>query len=666
MKSGSTDITDHQQTEGALKESDRMLKDIINSLPDASFVINNNKQVLMWNRAMEELTGVGAKDMLGKTDYEYSMPFYGQKRPLLIDLVSEEPQLIENYYPGFTKHGDSITAEVFLPDLKGVGTYLWGIAKPLYNAQGNVIGALESLRTTTKSKQMVEALRIREEQFSTIFRLSPMLISLSTLADGRYVEANELWFKTAEYTREEAIGHTATELNIWTNPEDRQRMAKTVTEGGVIRNQEYSFQAKSGRIYSLLFTAEVIEISGVPHIVTLALDITDRKQAMQEKEQLQAQLLQAQKLESVGRLAGGVAHDFNNMLSVIIGNTEMAMDRVDPFEPLHTALQDTLNAAKRSADLTRQLLAFARKQTVNPKVLDLNDTVIGMLKMLQRLIGEDINLVWTPGRDLWRVRIDPSQVDQLLANLTVNARDAMNKAGKIIIETYNIIYDETYCTAHPECIPGQYVMLAVSDDGVGMEKEILSNIFEPFFTTKKEGQGTGLGLATVYGVVKQNGGFVNVVSEPGNGTTFRIYLPRYSAKSLDAAADPVKVKMQNGTETILIVEDEEAVLKLSKEMLEMLGYKVLAARETDQAIRFAEEFTGSIDLLLTDVVMPGMNGKELSDRIRSFKPGLRCLYMSGYTADVIARQGILEKGLHFLPKPFSLKELSAKVRETLG
>ncbi|MBS1233376.1 MAG: sensor hybrid histidine kinase, partial [Nitrospirae bacterium] len=395
-------------------------------------------------------------------------------------------------------------------------------------------------------------------------------------------------------------------------------------------------------------------------------DITDRKHAEEEREKLQEQLIQAQKMESVGRLAGGVAHDFNNMLSVIIGNTEMALNRVKPSEPLHQSLQNILNAGNRSTDLTRQLLAFARKQTASPKVLDLSDTVTGMLKMLRRLIGEDIELIWKPGPMLWKVKIDPSQIDQLLANLMVNARDAIEKTGSITIETSNSVCDDAYCKDRPEWIPGDYVVLVVSDSGCGMDKETLSNIFEPFFTTKKEGQGTGLGLATVYGIVKQNNGFINVYSEPGHGTTFRIYLPRYMDESRENTDEEPEPQIQGGTETVLIVEDEPTVLTISKGMLEMLGYKVLVANGRDQALRLIHEYDGNIDLLLTDVVMPGMNGKELSEQILTIKPNLKCLYMSGYTADVIARQGILDEGIKFISKPFSLQDLAAKVREVLG
>lgn len=402
----------------------------------------------------------------------------------------------------------------------------------------------------------------------------------------------------------------------------------------------------------------VAVIPGTRENIVSLVDLTERKQ-------LETQLLQAQKMESVGRLAGGVAHDFNNMLSVIIGNTEMAMNKMRPSEPLYKTLQDVLNAGLRSADLTRQLLAFARQQTISPKILDLNDTLAGMLKMLQRLIGENIDLGWHPGHNLWQVKIDPSQVDQLLANLAVNARDAIHQSGRITIETSNVICDDVYCADRPECVPGDYVMLAVSDNGYGMSKETLTMIFEPFFTTNKEGQGTGLGLATVYGIVKQNNGFINVYSEPGVGTTFKIYLPRNTEHD-DAPEDKkIETDLPGGNETILIVEDEITVLSLTQAMLEALGYNVLAAGNKDLAFHLVQNHAGAIDLLLTDIVMPDINGKELAERMAHLKPGMKCLYMSGYTADVIARQGILEEGIHFISKPFSLRDLANKIRAVL-
>lgn len=394
------------------------------------------------------------------------------------------------------------------------------------------------------------------------------------------------------------------------------------------------------------------------------IDVSERKDAEKEHERLQAQFSQAQKMESVGRLAGGVAHDFNNMLSIILGYTDIILKQFKEKDPLHGFLIQIREAAQRSAALTRQLLAFARRQPIAPLVLNLNETIEAMLKMLRRLIGEDINLAWLPSADLGLVKMDPGQLDQILANLCVNARDAISGVGNITIETHNVTLDESYCIQNLGFSPGSYVMLAVSDNGCGMDKETTNKLFEPFFTTKKEGKGTGLGLATVYGIVKQNNGFINVYSEPGKGSSFKIYFPRH-----DTEEKPDRIKAasiaQGGSETILLVEDEEMILNLEKIMLESLGYRVLAAKRPSDAIHLAEDHSGEIDLLITDVVMPEMNGRELTTKLQTIKPGLNVLFMSGYTSNVIAHHGVLEEGVIFLQKPFSINELANKVRDAI-
>lgn len=399
---------------------------------------------------------------------------------------------------------------------------------------------------------------------------------------------------------------------------------------------------------------------------SLEQEICERIQREHEREILEDQLRQASKMESVGRLAGGVAHDFNNMLQAIMGFTFLALEEIPPEGHLHKYITEIQTAAQRSADLTRQLLAFARKQTVKPKILDPNETVMGMLIMLQRLIGEDINLIWKPGFNIGQVKMDPSQFDQILANLAINARDAISGVGKITIETENKVIDAAFCAKIAGFTPGEYVRISVIDDGSGMDNETLDNIFEPFFTTKGAGKGTGLGLSTVYGIIKQNEGSIVVDSERGEGTTFHIYLPRYRPEEgeLPSAVGATETPM-TGSETVLIVEDEEAILSIGKAILERLGYTVLTSSTTSQAIERVIKHDGRIHLLLTDVVMPEMNGKELAERIKHHIPGIKVLYMSGYTSHVIANRGVLEDGVMFIQKPFSKASLAAKVRETL-
>lgn len=446
-------------------------------------------------------------------------------------------------------------------------------------------------------------------------------------------------------------------------PEEELKKAtaegQTVNVGSRIRKDGSSFWAEV-RITALYDErGELRGFSKVTH------DITELKRVAVEKIKLEDQLQQAQKMESVGRLAGGVAHDFNNMLSVIIGHANLALMDLNPTQQLHVHLEEIRKAAERSAGLTRQLLAFARKQTVAPKVLNLNETVAGTLTMLKRLIGENIALDWLPGVDLWTVKIDPSQIDQILANLCVNACDSISGVGKLIIETANSSIDVGYCAHHAGFVPGEYVRLSVSDNGCGMDKETLSHIFEPFFTTKSVGEGTGLGLATVYGAVKQNNGFINVYSEPGLGTTFTIYLPQHGGKVEQARTEGATEPAQRGEETILLVEDEPAFLNIATMILTRQGYTVLAANSPGEAIRLAEEFAGEISLLVTDVVMPEMNGRDLVKNLLSINPHLKRLFMSGYTYDVIAHHGVLDEGVPFIQKPFTMTDLAAKVREVL-
>lgn len=391
----------------------------------------------------------------------------------------------------------------------------------------------------------------------------------------------------------------------------------------------------------------------------------ERLEAEEEKEKLAAQLQQAQKLESVGRLAGGIAHDFNNMLTIILGHADLALQKLDPTHPLHADLTEILHAAERSSDLTRQLLAFARKQTIAPKVMDLNESVAGMLKMLQRLIGEEIDLTFKPAATLWPVMIDPSQLDQILANLCVNARDAIAGIGLITIGTDNRLINGEYCSLPADAAPGEYAMLTVSDNGCGMDKDILARIFEPFFTTKGVGVGTGLGLATVYGIIKQNDGFVTVYSEPGEGTTFTVYFPRHLGHDGPGLAAIAVEPAMRGRETVLVVEDEPVILRMTAMILAQLGYTVLAAGSPAEALRLAAEQTGKIHLLITDVVMPGMNGHDLAKKLAVRYPQLKCLFMSGYTADVIAHRGVLDDGVQFIQKPFTMLQLAARVREAL-
>jgi len=525
---------------------------------------------------------------------------------------------------------------------------------------------MEQLEQDILQRQKTEArLRASEERFrSFVENANDIVFSLSPGGAFVYVSPNV----------EELLGYSVRELEgrefqSLVHPEDLPACLtalERVMAGDKQSGIEYRVRHRNGDWHwHMTNAAPVRNAEGQLIGLGIARDITGLKADAAERAVLQDQLVQLQKIESVGRLAGGVAHDFNNMLQVILGHVELAMERNAAGQSARDDLLEIRKAAERSSGLTRQLLAFARKQTVAPKILDLNDTIHGMLQMLRRLIGENIDLSWRPGRGLGPVRMDPSQIDQILANLCVNARDAVDGAGAIAIETTGESFTPEHCAAHPAHLPGDYIRLSVSDNGCGMDKEVLGKLFEPFFTTKPVGEGTGLGLSTVYGIVRQNHGFIDVASKPGQGTTFHVYLPRHSEAPPQAAPAPARAPAGTARETILLVEDDPAILAISRTMLERLAYQVIGARSPDAALQLARDHAGPIHLLMTDVVMPGMNGHDLAARLLDPHPHIKRLYMSGYTADVIAHHGILDDGIHFIQKPFTLAELEAKVRETL-
>lgn len=515
----------------------------------------------------------------------------------------------------------------------------------------------------TDRKQNEEAVRRGESKYKTIIHTSIDGFWLIDL-QGRILEVNDAYCRMSGYSEEELLSMSIPELEGKTGSGEVASEINNFLREGYGRF-ETKHRRKDGSLYDVEVRVQSLSKEN-GRLVVFIRDITMLKKAEQENKDLESQLIQAQKMEAIGRLAGGVAHDYNNMLGVIQGYTELSLEQTDSTSKLHAALQEIMKAAKRSADITRQLLGFARRQPIAPSVVDLNKLISDMLKMIKRLIGEDIHLVWLPGKDLWKIKIDPTQVDQIIVNLCINARDAIQGVGKLTIETHVVTLDEDYCKSHLGFSPGDFVVLSVSDNGSGMEKEVLQNVFEPFFTTKDMNKGTGLGLSTVYGIVRQNGGFINVYSEPGIGTTFKIYFARSIDDELQVERKSVLEADVYGYETILLVEDETTILEITKTMLERLGYNVLVATTPTQAIDLAREQSDRIHLLITDVVMPEMNGRELANSILSIYPDLKFLFMSGYTSNVVAHHGLLDEGIHFLQKPFSMKELSRVVREALG
>ena len=507
----------------------------------------------------------------------------------------------------------------------------------------------------TQQKRNQERLKQSDEIFAKAFRASPLAITISTAAEGRCVDVNDAFSQMMGYTREEAVGRTTRELNIWLEPEERVAIIRQLEGMGKVTAFQSKFRTQAGDIRLAEVSAGLIELDRQTCVLAITRDVTEAKGLVK-------QFLQAQKMEAVGRLAGGVAHDFNNMLSVIIGYSELLQERLEPG-PQRKGVDEIKKAAERASRLTRQLLAFSRQQVMFPRILNLNAVVDNLSNMLLPMIGEDIDLVIAPGSSLGSVRANLSQVEQIIMNLVVNARDAMPHGGKLIVSTGNAELDETYASHHPPARPGSYVLLSVSDTGSGMSPEILPHIFEPFFTTKQPGKGTGLGLSVVDGIVNQSGGYVSVYSEPGRGTTFKVYLPRVD-EDATAERDQAECPPHRGSGTILLVEDEEPLRVLMAGLLEDNGYRVVQASDGEEAIRQAKQ-QSSIDLLLTDVVLPRSNGRELGIALQGFLPDLKVLYVSGYANELITQHGVLANEGAFLEKPFTKNSLLNKVSAIL-
>jgi PAS domain S-box-containing protein len=648
-----TDITARKQATNALQASKDLLQSIVDNSATLIYVFDRNMRMLVANKALGELIGLPLSEMIGKRRAEFLPKKMADRHEENDRRVMETGRSQQFEEAGIFK-GQAVT---FLTT-----------KFPLTDERGGIwaVGGIST--EITERKQAEESLRESEERFRLAFENSNIGMCLVG-TDGGLLRVNRQLCEMFGYGKAELEGMS---VNSITHPDYLNVSPSFIQKATRNEIDHFEFEKayihKQGHVVwghissSLVRSGEGEPMYFISHVV----DITERVRSEQEREKLQEQLNQAQKMEAVGRLSGGVAHDFNNMLGVIMGFTDLAAIKLPSDHAVQIYLEEVKTAAQRSANITRQLLAFARKQIVAPQVIDLNEIIESMLKMLRRLIGEDIDLLWKPAKSLWLVKIDPAQVDQMLANLIVNARDAISGVGKITIETGNVEFDEPFCKDHNGATPGPHAMLCVSDNGCGMDKETMAKIFEPFFTTKETGKGTGLGLSTIYGIVKQNNGYIDVHSEKGQGATFKIYLPRQEQPESGEVPAPIPMEVPCGTETVLLVEDEESLLKFARMLLEELSYTVLTARRPQEAIRLAEAYGRKIDLLITDVVMPEMSGRDLWERLEEIRPGLKCLYMSGYTADVIAPHGVLAEGVHFLEKPFVRQALATKVREALS
>ncbi len=505
-----------------------------------------------------------------------------------------------------------------------------------------------------------EALREGEQKYRELFEVMSDAVFLIDNQEGWLLEVNATAVNLYGYHRQALLGMKNTDLSA----EPKETRSATVTGRTFVPVRWH--RKKDGTVFPVEITARHFTRNGRPVHIAVIRDITARLKAEEERDRLEEQLRQSQRLESVGRLAGGVAHDFNNLLTVINGYADMTLGELEEDDPVRAALEEIRNAGQRAASLTQQLLAFSRKQMIEPRAMDLNVVVAESEKMLKRLVGEDIEFSTRLSAAPCPIMADSGQVHQILMNLAVNARDAMPGGGSLHVETDHFDLGEEKAVANPDAVPGRYVRLAVADTGTGMDQETLRRIFEPFFTTKGQGAGTGLGLSVVYGIVRQSGGWIQVESRPGGGTKFEIYFPRLDAVALDETADEAPGADLRGTESVLVVEDQEEVRKLAVEVLTSYGYSVLEAAHGPAALGLVERYSGPIDLMLTDVIMPGMSGRELADRIAPIRPGVKVLFMSGYSRDVIGREGVLDHTMPCVAKPFSPEELARKVRDLLG
>jgi two-component system cell cycle sensor histidine kinase/response regulator CckA len=648
------DITERHQAEAALRKREEELRHLVQHLHAGVVVHAPDTSILLSNAQASRLLGLSEDQMMGKTAIDPAWSFLHEDRtPMPLEeypvnrvLASKEP--VKNLVVGVNRPATADCVWVLVN------------AFPELDSEEQIAQVVVTFIDITERKRIEQALREHQEFTETALDAQVDTFFLFEPATGKAVRWNKSFRDVSGYSDEEIARLPAPETYYSKEDVERARcfVASTLeADSGTI---ELELICKDGRRVPTEYRVSVIrDQAGEPrYLVSIGRDISARKH-------MEDQLRQAQKLEAVGQLAGGLAHDFNNLLTGMMGYTELTRSNLPPDHEVQPWLAEIEAQTKRSASLTRKLLAFARRQTIAPIELDLNDAVAAILKMLHRLIGEDIELVWIPGSQLWPVKVDPGQIDQILTNLCVNARDAIGGVGNITIETKNTTLDAEYCTQHADAVPGPHVMLCVTDTGTGMTPETIEHAFEPFFTTKGSGLGTGLGLATVYGIVRQNGGHVNVYSEEGRGCAFRIYLPRSEGQTEDLPAKRAESVQTGGDETVLLVEDEDAVRVTACTFLQNMGYTVLSAGSPECAIRLCREHEGDLHLLLTDVVMPGMNGRDLAQTLHEQRPGMKCLFMSGYTADVIAHRGVLEEDVDFLPKPFNRNELARKVREVL-
>ena len=647
------------ETQRTLSRSKEELASILQRTPDIIYRVDPEGRITFVNETVRRY-GYDPVQMLGSSVFDYLHP------------ADRDParQRLQAWKGGrgpskaaeirlFTASGGERAAEYTVARVTEEPVFLL-LTEPLYEKRAGTerfVGLNGIARDITDRKRAEEALRVSEEKYSKVFHAAPAGIAISSLEEGRFLDVNEAFERIHGYRHDEIVGRSSFDVGLWADPEDRGRVIGLLKRNEPAKNLEIQGRTKDGGLLTLRWSGQLIEIGGGSYVLSTVEDITGAKR-------LESQLQQSQKLEAVGRLAAGIAHDFNNMLTVILGRAEMASVELAPANPLSEDIREIRRAAERSAELTGELLTFARKQDVAPRPLNLNRVISERIGMLRRLIGENVALQWNPAPGLWQVKMDPVQIDRILVNLSVNARDAIGDIGTLTVSTENRLVERVKPRRETGERPGEWVVLTVTDTGTGMSPETVAHIFEPFFTTKEIGKGTGLGLATVYGTVEHSGGWIEVQSELGKGSTFRIYLPR-THETLARTEESTLDQFASGNETVLVVEDELAILKFVRTALHRQGYTVLEATSAEDALLVAASREKPLHLLLTDLVMPKMNGRDLYEKIVTLHPEIKVVFMSGYSRGIITEPGGCKDDIALLPKPFSARQLSQKVREVL-
>ena len=641
------------RAEEALRESEERYRMLAENITDVLWVINPNSRFEYVSPSVERIHGFTVEEALKLRLEDLVVPSSMEAAAYALgaQITADEAGGVDPIQPR------SAELELFRKD----GTTFWAELTLIFirDEHGNVVKAMGNTRDVTDRHKAEQALRESEARNRAFLSALPDML-FRNKADGTYLDAKAESPDELAAPPAQVIGKKIADILPPEQTAICMAGIKQALATGRTQILEYPLEIEGNKLH---FEARIVSC-GEDEVLTIVRNITERKRSEEEKSRLEEQLRHSQKMEAIGRLAGGIAHDFNNLLTGIIGYSELLLNSLKPEDPVRSDILEIKRASDRAAVLIQQLLGFSRRQTICPRTVDLNDLLADSERMLSRIVGEDIHMSFISKPGIWNVRVDPHQMEQVLVNLVANARDAMPHGGGLTIETDNVTIEEGYCLRRPEALPGDHCMLAVSDTGDGMDIETQARIFEPFFTTKESGKGTGLGLSTVYGIVKQNHGWIDVYSEIGSGTIFKIYLPRAKEEAIPIARRPDSA-LPSGTETLLLVEDEEMVRRLARRILARLGYNVIEVKDCDEACSLCEEMEGKIDLLLTDVVMPDLSGNELYERLLAIDPKLKVLYMSGFSESMVTYKGVLPEGTHFIQKPFAVESLARKVREVI-